>query len=188
MSHLPMRIHSMITDPQRQHGRRRGCSADAGSLMFAALVTLAVLSIVGGMLVLASSILRHRLCDATALIDVLRVGKAIEKLHRETPAFTQAVCGPAAVPQLPGVSLARETTMFVQYRSADDRPHYLVRGSHPSGHSAFVYTDGHLYATEAPPPYWTTWMHWMEDLKAVADSEKGGTNLVANAWSAKPAP
>lgn len=163
----------MTSGLQCQHPRRRAYASDAGYSILEWLVVVVVVAILGAMPVLSGHILRERLCDATALIDVVRVGKAIEKLAPETPPFAQTVHGPAAVPHVPGVYLSRETTLFVQYRSVDGGgPDYLIRGSHPSGHSAFVYAGGHLYETAAPPSPGATWIHWIRDLMVLADSHK----------------
>lgn len=166
-----MHVPSLPVGRRCQCPRRRLCPKDAGYSLPGVLVTLAVVAGIGCAAVLSGRLLRERFCDATVRLEVLRVAKAIEKLDPGTPPFAQSVCGPA-VPHLPGVSLSRETTLFVQYRSMDAGPYYVIRGSHPSSRSAFIYAGGRLYETGAPASSRATWMHWVRDLRTLVDARK----------------
>ncbi len=112
------------------------------------LMVLAVLSILGKLGVEASSVMRQRAYDATALSDVLSAGKALEALN-DTTTFSVTIEGPASTPGLPGPRVSKGTTLNVQRTRQESGFSTYVRGAHQNGSATYYFQNGSLSATEA---------------------------------------
>lgn len=139
----------MTPQPHQRCRALPGGGPEAGQFLVGLSVVVGVIGILTAVAVPSYLFVRQRSCDATALSDVLNVGKAIESLDPKTPAFTKTVLGPGHLSDVPGASVSAGTTLFVQYGRSAGQTSYFLRAVHTCGRATFFYVNGRPYVTRA---------------------------------------